>query len=262
MNGLQAVRPLVSGWPDSHASVCSATEDRNRSFPSNWVCSKPETPSPEIEFVDRPERRDRGLIEQRRGDRHEGRRGKRRLDPVDRAADRSLVDGQTARREIDEVVEIDIGRRVREAVGGHSRRHKGQAEAGMGFPTRRGQDRNDMPPAGASPALRMLMLTLPLTAAVPVTLIRSAAGSTPTIIQRLGEKLVRGLGAGGDHHVGQKAAEENRDEIKEVVNGAEMVFITAGMGGGTGTGSASGGGRSCQTERRINHCRSYQTLRI
>jgi len=65
-----------------------------------------------------------------------------------------------------------------------------------------------------------------------------AITEAPTRIQ-LGEKLVRGLGAGGDHHVGQKAAEECRDEIKEVVDGAEMVFITAGMGGGTGTGSAS-----------------------
>jgi cell division protein FtsZ len=65
-----------------------------------------------------------------------------------------------------------------------------------------------------------------------------AITEAPTRIQ-LGEKLVRGLGAGGDHHVGQKAAEENRDEIKEVISGAEMVFITAGMGGGTGTGSAS-----------------------
>ena len=65
-----------------------------------------------------------------------------------------------------------------------------------------------------------------------------AITEAPTRIQ-LGEKLVRGLGAGGDHHVGQKAAEECRDEIKEVVDGAEMVSITAGMGGGTGTGSAS-----------------------
>jgi cell division protein FtsZ len=65
-----------------------------------------------------------------------------------------------------------------------------------------------------------------------------AITEAPTRIQ-LGEKLVRGLGAGGDHIVGHKAAEENRDEIKEVVQGAEMVFITAGMGGGTGTGAAS-----------------------
>jgi cell division protein FtsZ len=65
-----------------------------------------------------------------------------------------------------------------------------------------------------------------------------AIAEAPIRIQ-LGEKLVGGYGAGGDHHVGQKAAEECRDEIKEVVNGADMVFITAGMGGGTGTGSAS-----------------------
>ena len=55
---------------------------------------------------------------------------------------------------------------------------------------------------------------------------------------QLGEKLTRGLGAGGDHNVGQKAAEETRDELREVVLGADMVFVTAGMGGGTGTGSA------------------------
>ncbi len=55
---------------------------------------------------------------------------------------------------------------------------------------------------------------------------------------QLGEKLTRGLGAGGDHNTGAKAAEESRDEIKEMVAGADMVFVTAGMGGGTGTGAA------------------------
>ena len=55
---------------------------------------------------------------------------------------------------------------------------------------------------------------------------------------QLGEKLTRGLGAGGDNHVGRKSAEESRDEIREAVSGADMVFVTAGMGGGTGTGSA------------------------
>jgi cell division protein FtsZ len=55
---------------------------------------------------------------------------------------------------------------------------------------------------------------------------------------QLGEKLSRGLGVGGDHNLGQKAAEESRDEIKELIVGADMVFITAGMGGGTGTGAA------------------------
>jgi len=64
-----------------------------------------------------------------------------------------------------------------------------------------------------------------------------AITEAPTRIQ-LGEKLTKGLGVGGDHTQGQKAAEENRDEIKELVSGADMVFITLGMGGGTGTGAA------------------------
>ncbi len=55
---------------------------------------------------------------------------------------------------------------------------------------------------------------------------------------QLGTRLTRGLGAGGDSMNGEKAAEEAREEIKEAVEGADMVFITAGMGGGTGTGSA------------------------
>jgi cell division protein FtsZ len=64
-----------------------------------------------------------------------------------------------------------------------------------------------------------------------------AITEAPTRIQ-LGEKLTKGLGVGGDHNHGQKAAEENRDEVKEIVAGADMVFITCGMGGGTGTGAA------------------------
>jgi cell division protein FtsZ len=56
---------------------------------------------------------------------------------------------------------------------------------------------------------------------------------------QLGERATRGLGAGGDHLVGQKSAQESLEEIKQAVGGADMVFITAGMGGGTGTGSAS-----------------------
>jgi cell division protein FtsZ len=53
----------------------------------------------------------------------------------------------------------------------------------------------------------------------------------------LGEKLTRGLGAGGDHNVGRRSAEETRDEIKQAIVGADMVFLAAGMGGGTGTGA-------------------------
>ena len=55
---------------------------------------------------------------------------------------------------------------------------------------------------------------------------------------RLGDKLTRGLGAGGDSEVGRKAAEESADELYNVLKGADMVFVTAGMGGGTGTGAA------------------------
>lgn len=55
---------------------------------------------------------------------------------------------------------------------------------------------------------------------------------------RIGEKLTRGLGAGGHPEVGEKAAEESVDELYAVLKGSDMVFITAGMGGGTGTGAA------------------------
>ena len=55
---------------------------------------------------------------------------------------------------------------------------------------------------------------------------------------QIGGKLTRGLGAGADFEIGAKAAEEDRDKLAEAVEGADMVFITAGMGGGTGTGAA------------------------
>ncbi len=61
--------------------------------------------------------------------------------------------------------------------------------------------------------------------------------NAPTRV-RIGEKLTRGLGAGGDPEVGMKAAEESVDELREVLMGSDMVFVTAGMGGGTGTGAA------------------------
>ena len=55
---------------------------------------------------------------------------------------------------------------------------------------------------------------------------------------QIGEKLTKGLGAGADPEIGRKAAEESEDEIAAALKGADMVFVTAGMGGGTGTGSA------------------------
>lgn len=59
----------------------------------------------------------------------------------------------------------------------------------------------------------------------------------PTRIQ-VGEKLTRGLGVGGDHNMGMKAAEQSRDELRAAVGDADMVFLAAGMGGGSGTGIA------------------------
>lgn len=54
----------------------------------------------------------------------------------------------------------------------------------------------------------------------------------------IGEKLTKGLGAGSDPEIGYQAAEESRDQIREVLQGADMIFVTAGKGGGTGTGAA------------------------
>ncbi len=59
----------------------------------------------------------------------------------------------------------------------------------------------------------------------------------PTLIQ-IGEKLTKGLGAGAQPEIGQKAAEENIEELTAEIKGADMVFVTCGMGGGTGTGAA------------------------
>ena len=59
----------------------------------------------------------------------------------------------------------------------------------------------------------------------------------PRLLQ-IGEKLTKGLGAGANPEVGQKAAEESADEIAQAFKGADMVFVTCGMGGGTGTGAA------------------------
>ncbi|SHI67272.1 cell division protein FtsZ [Clostridium amylolyticum] len=55
---------------------------------------------------------------------------------------------------------------------------------------------------------------------------------------QIGDKLTKGLGAGANPEIGQKAAEESKEEIAEAIKGSDMVFITAGMGGGTGTGAA------------------------
>lgn len=64
-----------------------------------------------------------------------------------------------------------------------------------------------------------------------------ARSKAPSRIQ-IGEKLTRGLGCGADPSLGEKAAEESKDEIAQSIRGSDMLFVTAGMGGGTGTGAA------------------------
>jgi cell division protein FtsZ len=64
-----------------------------------------------------------------------------------------------------------------------------------------------------------------------------AKSSAATKIQ-IGSRITKGLGSGGDPEIGRRSAEEDRDVIAEVVDGADMVFVTAGMGGGTGTGGS------------------------
>ena len=64
-----------------------------------------------------------------------------------------------------------------------------------------------------------------------------ALSGAQTKIQ-IGEKLTTGLGAGAGPEVGRRAAEESREEIAQALKGADLVFVTAGMGGGTGTGAA------------------------
>lgn len=66
----------------------------------------------------------------------------------------------------------------------------------------------------------------------------SLADSKADVKIQIGEKLTKGLGAGANPEIGEKAAEENREEIAKELQGADMVFVTAGMGGGTGTGAA------------------------
>lgn len=68
---------------------------------------------------------------------------------------------------------------------------------------------------------------------------QALASSAANNFIQIGQKLTRGLGAGGNPQIGQKAAEESRDEIANALENTELVFITAGMGGGTGTGASA-----------------------
>jgi len=67
---------------------------------------------------------------------------------------------------------------------------------------------------------------------------QALARSAASIKIQIGEKITRGLGAGANPEIGNRSAEESREEIAQAIKGADMIFITAGMGGGTGTGAA------------------------
>ncbi|HET7600723.1 MAG TPA: cell division protein FtsZ, partial [Gemmatimonadales bacterium] len=67
---------------------------------------------------------------------------------------------------------------------------------------------------------------------------QALAGSRSDVKVQIGKKLTRGLGAGARPEIGRQAIEESRDEVLQVLQGADMVFVTCGMGGGTGTGAA------------------------
>ena len=78
---------------------------------------------------------------------------------------------------------------------------------------------------------------LPADSVAPTTSVMSAPTSLARVVT-IGSTITKGLGAGANPDVGRQAALEDRDRIAEVVAGSDMVFITAGMGGGTGTGAA------------------------
>ncbi|MGB3161355.1 cell division protein FtsZ [Carnobacterium sp.] len=69
--------------------------------------------------------------------------------------------------------------------------------------------------------------------------VQALAGSNAEVKIQLGPKLTRGLGAGANPEIGRKAAEESEEQIADALRGADMIFVTAGMGGGTGTGAAA-----------------------
>src|SRR5699024_5389716 len=68
--------------------------------------------------------------------------------------------------------------------------------------------------------------------------LQALAHTTAETKIQLGPKLTRGLGAGANPDIGKKAAEESEEQIADPLKGADMIFVTAGMGGGTGTGAA------------------------
>jgi len=105
--------------------------------------------------------------------------------------------------------------------------------------------------AGGNAVNRMIDDNIPVQFYVMNTDIQSLQGSKVPANNRiiLGEEITNGLGAGGDHHIGKAAAEASSETIRNIVKGANMVFIAAGMGGGTGTGAAPVVAQICREEK-------------
>lgn len=78
---------------------------------------------------------------------------------------------------------------------------------------------------------------------------------------QIGEKLTKGLGAGAKPEIGEKAAEENREELAEIVKDADMVFVTCGMGGGTEP-SSSGCGADCKGYGKADSWNCDKTVQV
>ena len=92
---------------------------------------------------------------------------------------------------------------------------------------------------GSNAVNRMIAEQIPGVQFVAVNTDAQALQLSPADVKiRIGDKITKGLGVGGDPARGLRAAEESRDELLEALRGAEMVFVTAGMGGGTGTGAS------------------------
>ncbi|MEX2247150.1 MAG: cell division protein FtsZ [Dehalococcoidia bacterium] len=92
---------------------------------------------------------------------------------------------------------------------------------------------------GCNAVNRMIAEQIPGVQFVAVNTDAQALQLSPAEVKiRIGDRLTKGLGVGGDPNRGLRAAEESRDELLEALRGAEMVFVTAGMGGGTGTGAS------------------------
>ncbi len=126
-------------------------------------------------------------------------------------------------------------------------REEAQTRRGKGYPMSIRYDTELLPDikvvgvggGGCNAVNRMIRAKIPGVAFVACNTDAQALVSSEAAMRlRIGEKLTKGLGVGGDPARGERAADESRDEIYDLLRGTEMVFVTAGMGGGTGTGAA------------------------